>query len=171
MQAVRSNLLRYADDQCGICREDYSTDSDCLALRCGHLFHRMCIQAYFDTKLEPKCPLCQSRVTYISKETIRLGAKNACILFALWIAFMLFIRSRFDTCAAPYYDTCPSWGSEDLDMSAVTYDDDLELIKVIALMGGVIFLCNIGELYIEKWLSWSEVPIEINYKPSQQNDH
>lgn len=48
----------YHSPNCGICLDDYQTDrtNDCLALRCGHIFHEVCATPWLES--HRSCPLC-----------------------------------------------------------------------------------------------------------------
>ena len=47
---------------CSICHEDINfSDEEISVLRCGHLFHKRCLQQWLDT--DSTCPECRSEVT------------------------------------------------------------------------------------------------------------
>ena len=54
---------------CSICHEDINfSDEEISVLRCGHLFHKRCLQQWLDTN--STCPQCRSKVNkknYIKK--------------------------------------------------------------------------------------------------------
>jgi len=44
------------DDDCIICLENFEKNNKCVTLHCNHVYHKKCIEEWFDSKLV--CPLC-----------------------------------------------------------------------------------------------------------------
>ena len=47
------------DKNCSICLEDYSKKDKVVQLDCSHIFHRNCIETWFQNKDLKNCPLCR----------------------------------------------------------------------------------------------------------------
>ena len=47
------------DDECPICLESYGPREYFRRLRCGHCFHRKCVDRYFRTRAVAACPYCR----------------------------------------------------------------------------------------------------------------
>ena len=73
----------YHSDLCPICHDDYkkNQDNECLILKCGHIFHEICIKEW--SKQQSKCPMCQSKVFIpilmkdIVKEAMQQGIEGS----------------------------------------------------------------------------------------------
>lgn len=86
----------YHADHCAICFVDYEeAGNDCALLKCGHIFHRSCIQNW--TIQQPHCPMCQRRsfIPLLLKDILKEvawkgieGAKKGAKGFALGCAFI-----------------------------------------------------------------------------------
>lgn len=68
----------YADEKCAICIEPYdSQKNECLSLKCGHIYHTVCVKEYFEQQADPKCPICRADVIILSKDTLdSLGTRS-----------------------------------------------------------------------------------------------
>ena len=47
------------EKNCSICLEDYSKKDKVVQLDCSHIFHRHCIETWFQNKDLKNCPLCR----------------------------------------------------------------------------------------------------------------
>ncbi len=45
-------------EQCSICQDGITVGSECIRLRCGHLYDVECLRGWF--QMEKVCPLCKS---------------------------------------------------------------------------------------------------------------
>lgn len=61
---------------CGICLEDYTTDSLSVAGKCGHCFHTKCLEKWF-TGSYLTCPQCRARTT--RKNSTRLYLNSSVV--------------------------------------------------------------------------------------------
>lgn len=52
----------YPSEQCNICLDDYKKNeaNKCLRLRCGHIFHEICVSDWISN--QRNCPSCRSKV-------------------------------------------------------------------------------------------------------------
>lgn len=61
--------LNFATNSCVICSLDYKSKDKCLALKCGHLFHKTCLSSWYRSssqKIEKTCPYCRAKVIILS---------------------------------------------------------------------------------------------------------
>ena len=63
IDAIHKLVKRTSQDNCAICLEDNTNSEKQSILKCGHMFHRDCINKVFETKLE--CPECRFTQTNI----------------------------------------------------------------------------------------------------------
>ena len=52
--------------ECTICLNDIESPNSCKQLRCGHVFHKMCINQWFESK--NSCPTCRKEVFVIKSQ-------------------------------------------------------------------------------------------------------
>ncbi|KAG2297989.1 hypothetical protein Bca52824_034462 [Brassica carinata] len=50
---------READSECSVCLSTFEEDSDVNRLKCGHLFHKTCLEKWIDFR-NVTCPLCRT---------------------------------------------------------------------------------------------------------------
>ncbi len=66
-----------AADPCSICIDGFESGDDCRRLPCGHLFHKECIDEWFDRSSQ--CPLCKHKLKESEddeEEKIEIGHTN-----------------------------------------------------------------------------------------------
>lgn len=59
MSTVSTNMTFSYYLHCGICWQNYNTNSNYASMRCGHVFHRNCLLQWF--KQRQRCPKCEYR--------------------------------------------------------------------------------------------------------------
>lgn len=80
----------YEADDCRICLDNFESDNQCLLLKCGHIFHKKCLEDWNHKAAGEDCPLCRTRFTILPtklevlSETIRKSAYVTGVLF-LWM--------------------------------------------------------------------------------------
>ncbi|KAF8119023.1 hypothetical protein N665_0001s0079 [Sinapis alba] len=58
---------KQADNECSVCLSNFEEDSDVNKLKCGHLFHKTCLEKWIDY-WNITCPLCRTPLVAMAAE-------------------------------------------------------------------------------------------------------
>lgn len=165
MIALPSNPIpKYADNQCAICKDDYLPNGNqCLALRCGHLFHQSCMKEVLDNHPKPRCPLCRAKVHHLSKldvfdvffEGLGPGVLYVFISSKLWEIFMVCQMSSLELCKTSPSILCST--------VRAFFNDFLIISWVLILVVSMIY--RIGSEILFRSQVSKEAPYPIHYYP------
>lgn len=71
------NYFKYVDYVCPICFEKFEEarkpQTKCAALKCGHVFHAVCLAGWFDCLSQYQCPTCSVGVNRIRRISMERG--------------------------------------------------------------------------------------------------
>ena len=65
---------KYAEQHCPICLDIFKKEKRAVKLPCEHIFHRECIERWFEEKLS--CPLCQEQYIIASNAVTESDDEN-----------------------------------------------------------------------------------------------
>eukprot|EP00831_Metopus_contortus_P043170 TRINITY_DN34677_c0_g1_i2.p1 TRINITY_DN34677_c0_g1~~TRINITY_DN34677_c0_g1_i2.p1 ORF type:complete len:373 (-),score=30.82 TRINITY_DN34677_c0_g1_i2:28-1146(-) len=56
---------KFQELKCAICLDEFQERCPIRTLKCGHIFHKLCIESWIKAKINeiPKCPMCNSELT------------------------------------------------------------------------------------------------------------
>lgn len=64
---------KQADNECSVCLSKFEEDSEINKLKCGHLFHKTCLEKWIDY-WNITCPLCRTPLVVVAAEDQQLSS-------------------------------------------------------------------------------------------------
>ncbi|VVA98364.1 unnamed protein product [Arabis nemorensis] len=64
---------KQADNECSVCLSKFEEDSEINKLKCGHLFHKACLEKWIDY-WNITCPLCRTPLVVVAAEDQQLSS-------------------------------------------------------------------------------------------------
>ncbi|KAF3486800.1 hypothetical protein F2Q69_00053182 [Brassica cretica] len=58
---------KQADNECSVCLSKFEEDSEINKLKCGHLFHKTCLEKWIDY-WNITCPLCRTPLVFVAAD-------------------------------------------------------------------------------------------------------
>ncbi|XP_019098773.1 PREDICTED: probable E3 ubiquitin-protein ligase XERICO, partial [Camelina sativa] len=58
---------KQADNECSVCLSKFEGDSEINKLKCGHLFHKTCLEKWIDY-WNITCPLCRTPLVVVAED-------------------------------------------------------------------------------------------------------
>lgn len=153
--------LNFATNSCAICSLDYKSKDKCLALKCGHLFHKTCLSSWYSSSShvgEKTCPYCRAKVIILSpKDSSCHQSFNKMYYTAVRIVV--------------YFTICSSLIRIFNELLVKSFDFDLfdtPQIENTIHYGTVMFavLKELMPAFKERWEKNKHLATEINFKKS-----
>ncbi|KAH6852962.1 hypothetical protein BKA58DRAFT_63889 [Alternaria rosae] len=72
LKQIRTCALDPHQDSCSICLEPFAdTEPATKIIRCGHVFHGLCLKTWLDSSKTPTCPMCRAELFILTPPSRR----------------------------------------------------------------------------------------------------